>query len=335
MSKILKTSLDENTYNIASLDGCFCSNDLSYIKSLPDSIGEDAIYDEREKIEKCASTHNVYYYNSNWDRDAVSQLEEYAGICNCKIAGVDPKDNSFLQKVSYAKQVEKMASSETTETPDIKNPLMGLMDPFKLDGDNQKSGAKDKEWEKVSSATKLSQPNVLTNLHSVTSIGGGENYQLNNHMNIRRGQNSIVDPDAIQKAIQDKTEDAGQKMRNEKKELETKRKAEIVSSEKKLVADAKSMGFGSMPAGKVQLTGASFAQPGLKSDDLFRFEMPSKTLGEELSAQNQTRKSSIQRKDVEDDREWDTPRSQKVFTVGSLVDVDVLKKNLKTDSKRG
>jgi len=114
MSKILKNSyqpIDETLISLSSFDGCLSSDDIGQIKELSKNINEDGIVDERDKIEKCASSNKAYFYNSNWDNEAVGQLKEYATVCKCKILGINPDGEEFLKK---AKEVEKMKRSIKT-----------------------------------------------------------------------------------------------------------------------------------------------------------------------------------------------------------------------------
>lgn len=318
MSKILKNSyqpLDETLISLSSFDGCLSSEDVGQIKILPKSIDEDSMVEERDRIEKCASANRVYFYNSNWNNDSISQLKEYATVCKCKTLGINPDGEEFSKKASEIEKMHKEASVTVKEP----SSLSAVMDPFNLDREIDVSYlAKNKSWDKLSSEAKMSKPTVSGKQHSIISAGGGEDYLKNLHLNVRRGQNSVTDPNAIGSIVNNKSEDVGLRLRNARKEQEIGRKSEIIATEKKIVQEGKDIGFGSIPHGRVTLTEAMNVQPGIKNKNLFNLDAPNQTSGEKLAKKNEQRKASIQREVQKDERSWDKPQPQATHEISDV-----------------
>jgi hypothetical protein len=317
MSKILKNSyqpIDETLVSLASFGGCLSSEDIGQIKILPKNIDEDSIIEERDNIEKCASSNKVYYYNSNWANDSIAQLKEYATVCKCKTLGINPDGEDFLKKANEIEKIHKEASVAVKEP----SPLSAVMDPFNLDRDIDTSYLnKDKSWDKLSPEAKISKPTVLDKQHSITNAGGGDDYLKNAHLTVRRGQNSVTNPNAIESIVNDKSEDVGLRIRKERKEQEIGRKSEIVASEKKIALQGKDSGFGAILQGKVKMTESLNAQPGLKNKNIFNLDAK-QTDGEKLAKQNEQRKASIQREVQKDERSWDKPQSQATHEISDV-----------------
>jgi len=331
MSKILKNTyqpLDDTLISLSSLDGCLSSDDIGQIRVLAKSVNEDGMIEERDRIEKCASSNQVYFYNSNWDKDTIGQLKEYAGICKCKILGINPDGEEFCKKASEIEKLHKEASVTATE----KSPLAGIMDAFNLDREIDTSYlSKDKSWDKLSSESKMSKPTMSSKEHSIISAAGADDYFKNVHLNVRRGQNSVTNPDAIKSIIDDKAEDVGVRIRNERKEQEVGRKSEIIASEKKMIQDAKDAGFGALPNQGAKLTAAMNAQPGIKNKDIFNLDAE-QTDGEKLPKQNEQRKASIQREVKKEERAWDKKQPQATHEISDIF-TKALAENLKKIKK--
>lgn len=331
MSKILKNSyqpIDETIISLSSLDGCLSSADIIHIKKLSKTLDENGMVDERDHIEKCASANKVYFYNSNWDKNSITQLKEYATVCSCKTMPVNPDGEEFIKK---ANEVEKMHKEASKVVENI-NPLSAVVNPFNLDREIDTSYlTKNKSWDKLSPADKISKPTTLNKQHSIISIGGGEDYLSNAHLTIRRGQNSVTKPDAIESIVNDKSEDVGSRIRRERQEQDIGRKSEIIASEKKIVQEGKDMGFATIPHGKVKLTEAMNAQPGLKNKDMFNLDAK-QTVGEQLSKQNEKRRASIQRKAKKDERLWDKQQPQATHEISDIF-TKALADNLKKIKK--
>ena len=331
MSKILRNNyqpLDETLISLSSLDGCLSSEDVSQIKTLPKGINEHGLVEERDKIEKCASTNKLYFYNSNWDNDSIGQLKEYATVCKCKTLAIDPDGEEFCKK---ANQIEKMHKEAST----VKNqsPLSAVMDSFNLDREIDTSYlAKNRSWDKLFPEAKISKPTASSKQHSIVSVGGGEDYLKNLHINVRRGQNSVADPNAIETIINDKSEDVGLRLRKERKDQETGRKSEITVVEKRMVQNAKDKGFGSVPNGTVRLTEALNAQPGIRNKDAFHLDVAKQTDGEKLIKKNEQRKASIQREVKKEERLWDKKQPQATHEISDIF-TKALAENLKKIKK--
>jgi hypothetical protein len=317
MSKILKNSyqqIDETLISLSSFHGCLSSDDIGQIKLLSKNINEDGIVEERDKIEKCASSNKTYYYNSNWNEESIEQLKEYATICKCKTIGVNPEGEDFLKKSDEIEKMHKQASTNIKES----SLLSDVIDPFNLDREIDTSYLKkDMSWNKLSSTSKILKPIASNKQHSIVSIGGGEDYFKNLHLNVRRGQNSVINPNAIDSIVNDKSEDVGLRIRKERKERETGRKAEIIATEKQIVQKAKDIGFGSIPHGTVTLTESLNAQPGIKNKNIFNLDAE-QTAGEKLADQNRQRKASIQREAKKDDRLWDKQQPQATHEISDV-----------------
>ena len=127
----------------------------------------------------------------------------------------------------------------------------------------------------------------------------------------------MTQPNAIESIINDKSDDTGLRLRKARKEQEIGRSSEMVATEKKIIQDGKDLGFGSIPHGRVTLTEAMNAQPGLKNTDLFHLDA-TQTAGEKLSKINEKRKASIQREAKNDERLWDKPQSQSMHEISDV-----------------
>ena len=317
MSKILKNSyqqMDETLISLSSFHGCLSYDDIAQIQLLPKSINEDGIVEERDKIEKCASSNKTYYYNSNWNEESIGQLKEYATICKCTMIGVNPEGEDFLKKSDEIAKMHKQASTSIKES----SPLSEVMNPFNLDREIDTSYLKkDMSWDKLSPESKMLKPIASNKQHSIVSIGGGEDYFKTPHLNIRKGQNSVTNPNAIDSIVNNKSEDVGLRIRKERKELEAGRKAEIIATEKQIVQKAKDIGFGSIPHGTVTLTESLNAQPGIKNKNIFNLDAE-QTAGEKLADQNRQRRASIQREAKKDDRLWDKQQPQATHEISDV-----------------
>jgi hypothetical protein len=312
MSRIFKTTSEDIAIEMQNFRGKLSSVDVALIKQMPSEMNDDALVEEREKIEKCAANNSKYFYNKAWNKEAISQIKEYACVCKCEVCEVDKEDESFMEKT---REIESMTKSASTVVEKQPNQLDGLFDPFHLNEDAKEDRfAKNRSWEVLTAESKTSRPSVFSKEHSIVGLGGGEDYNKNMHMRIRKGQNSVTAPNAIESEVESKDVDVGVRLRNDRKEMESRRSAEIVASEKKIAQDANESGFGASRKGNVTLTEAMNAQPGIQSKDPFKLEDRVASLGEKLAEQNATRKDSIQRKS-EKDRSWDTPQTQAIPTI--------------------
>lgn len=327
MTKLFKSSFDtdELSLNLNKFAGYVSSSEAKRLISLPTNLSEDDVVDQRDLIEKCASSNSVYFYNNKWSKETVGQLKEYACVCGCECRGIDPND----EKVIEMSQEKEGTIKEASASP--KNSLV-LKDPFEREIDTSYLNKID--WQKITPASKVGKPNTMMTSSSVISIGGGEDPLKNPRLNVRRGQNSVAVPDSIGKIIENKKVDVGVRLREEANNRSEFRKSELKATEKQMVQEAEAKGFGSLSSkGKIIVTETLNAQPGIRGKGAFNFDLPDQTKGESLKNQNAARKESIQREAKTNDREWDNPQGSSKHVISSDL-IDSLRENLSKIAKK-
>jgi hypothetical protein len=176
--------------------------------------------------------------------------------------------------------------------------------------------AKSNDWQKVTSECRLaSSPDVNSRAGSIMPIRGEYTYETSPSLRVRRGENSVADPDAIGKLS--KEQDSGERLRTENATLASERKAAKTAWQMEAVQTAKNMGAGALPRSNIML--ASDAAPQYKQSDVdlnqgmielsgmtdgkSRNEVPDLSEGEKLRSASASRKSSIQREAVKENWE--------------------------------
>jgi len=273
-------------------------------KEIPEVLSDDVLVSERERIDRCASSEETYYYSDKWDKSDVAKLKEYASVCGLshdKFAAINPDEfvKANIEKNAGAKILRVASKAEVAA-----NPFEGLklVDPFHLeDIEEEKAKA---NWEEVKSASKLdAKPSMMTG--AVVPIGGGEDYLSNSDTPLAKNQNSIVNPTAIEQLAKSDKEDTGVRLAREAKE----REEAIVKRHETWQEDKiKAMEhLDDLPKGTVFPTEVMNAQPGLNNPSsqmgvyasFDKDSIPEKTVGESLGQRNEDRRKSIQGADKE------------------------------------
>jgi hypothetical protein len=268
------------------------ANDVNDILKMSSALSENDIVIEKDKIEKCASNNSQYYYNTNWPISTKSELKEYAQICGMdtsKFKAIDPKTIESLSATHTASD-SKMTKTASTITTATASKLV-LSDPFKLDEKLAAGREKTKWTPELQFASKLADKPSMT---GIVAVRGGEDYNANSESKVARGQNSITDPNAIDKLANSTKEDTGERLRRENKEKEESKKTkhETWQNEK-----AELVSKNMMPNRKVFPTESLNAQPGIKGEVFDYSKMPEKTAGESIKDQNEDRKKQIRGED--------------------------------------
>lgn len=284
-------------------------------EKLATSLDESSLADEMDKVEKCATTGSNYAYNEGWQPDQVSQLREYAAVVGLKgkMVAVKPSGPEKESKVSDDLQMKHLSAAIDANKPQVSAQLsMAVGDPFRLTDANDAPSAKD-NWQKVTPERKLaSAPSISSRSGSISSIRGEYEFESSPTLRVRRGENSLCNPDAIGALA--KEQDTGERLKAEIATAKVERKAAKTVWQKDVVQQAKNMGAGSLPRGKVFMTGSipereKVSGLDLKqaSEELSKVEelaLPDLTGGEQLHGINAGRRSEIQRKAEKDN--WQT-----------------------------
>lgn len=283
-------------------------------RALSASLDDAGLADEMDCIEKCASSGENYAYSTEWSTEQIAQIREYAVVCGMKgkmlpvrQAAPDPQpvqDDPEMKRLSDAAAVSKPAVSAELS--------LAVGDPFHLASASDAPVKKDK-WEKVTPESKLAaQPSANARTGSIMPLRGEYDYETSPSLRVRRGENSVADPDAIGKLA--KETDSGERLKTENAQHAVERKAAKTAWQGELVQAAKASGVGSIPRGKVFMIGSlPEATPNSGLDfkqaveELNKIQaptlpdIPDMTDGEQLKAANTTRKTGIQRRAEEDD----------------------------------
>lgn len=270
-------------------------------------IDEDRLVDEFEVIEKCASDKKPYFYNSGWNKEASTKLQEYAYVNQCEVCGVDASDETVKAYMAVNPEAfEKQASATTPKSSSPTIPFE-MIDAFRLDSKGDTSYLDKTDWEKVKPSEKLSgahqDSHGIRRMHSSV-----EDNNLSPHLAIRPGQNSVTQPDAIGDMAKG-AEDTGARLKRENKERVEQRKAEKKEWEREAIKKAD--GFGSLSFSTIKPIEASFANSGVGGNPVREAaDIPEKTDGERLRDAAERRRASIQRRKETDDRSWDSAENQ-------------------------
>jgi hypothetical protein len=259
------------------------AKDVKDILKMPSELSDEEVTIEKEKIEKCASANKSYYYNINWNQKVKSELKEYAQVCGVNSSNFKAIDPKTVEPLAITASDSKMirTASKTEQK-------LVLNDPFKLDEKISNVHEKEAWTPKIELASKLSDK---PNMSGIVALRGGENYFENSESKIARGQNSITDPNAIDKLANSSTEDTGARLRRENKEKENLKKVrhETWQKEKAEAMNKKD----AVASRKVFPTESLNAQPGIKGEVFDYSKLPEKTAGELLKEQNEDRRKQI------------------------------------------
>lgn len=276
------------------------------------SLDDTALTNEMETVEKCASNGTNYAYNPEWSADQVSQLREYAAVVGMtgKMIAAKPASEKMQSKIADDAQMKQLSDIIAGNKPKVAAELsLAVGDPFRLAGASDAPSAKE-DWQKVTPEKRLaSAPSIESRSGGIMAIRGEYEFEASPTLRVRRGENSVADPDAISKLAQEL--DSGEKLRADIANQQTERKSAKTIWQKEAVQQAKNLGAGSLPRGKVFMTGSipeSAKTSGIDlqaaTAELSRIEeisMPDLTAGEALSKIQAGRKAEIQRESKKDD----------------------------------
>lgn len=290
--------------------------DLSQLKDVrlniksASSVNEVDIVKECNYIDKISQkTGSRYYINKTWPTEVKAHLVEYACSCGMKCENCIELDPEIVVEASKkAKMVRTASTNVATEKEEAIE-----WDGFGFDEIHRQAANKHMEksdWEKVEPQQVLGdKPSLLSG--SIVPIRGGEVYEKTQIVGVQDGQNSIVDPDALERLANSEKEDVRTKIRKAKearmqdKQAQKDREIERLARElKKYNLDKKTSVFA---------TEVMNANPGLNTPDsqigVFRdydvSELPKKTKGEMLRDKNKERSASIKREQKADT--WEKP----------------------------
>jgi len=257
------------------------SEEVDKILNMSCNISDEEAVLEKDKIEKCASSNSVYYYNMQWPSKTKDELKEYASACNMdmsKFKAVSPSD--FIDKITVAAPDSKMVKTTSA--------TVTLSDPFKIE-EKIANGHEKVKWQpELKGESKLSDRPVMS---GIVPVRGGEDYFANAESKVARGQNSISDPNAIGKLIDSQAEDTGARLRRENEAKETAKKTRHEEWEKEKIEAM--TGKEILPSRHVFPTECLNAQPGIKGEVFDYSKLPEKTAGEQLKEMNEQRKKQI------------------------------------------
>lgn len=276
-------------------------------------LDDAGLADEMDKVEKCASTGRNYAYNPDWSTDQIAQLREYAAVVEMKGQMLPAKPVMAAPVVVDDAEMMSLAAASSSARPRASAELsMAVGDPFRLSDTSDAPKGKD-NWEKVTYERKLaSAPDMGSRTGSILPIRGEFEYEKQQQLRVRRGENSLANPDAIGALA--KEQDTGERLKTENANTREERKSAKTAWQKEAVQAAKNLGAGALSRGKVFMTGSipeQQPQSGLDlkqaSEELGKMtaptlpELPDQTAGERLGEINAARKNDIQRKAVSED----------------------------------
>jgi hypothetical protein len=204
----------------------------------------------------------------------------------------------------------KTASVEVVDNPLETSLKEALGDPFKLEARSNTDHMNFSDWQKITPESKLSdRPDVAMD-GGILPLRGGEDYRISNQPSLASNQNSIVDPDALDRLWNSEEESNGERLAREAKERVEARKAKHEEWQSEKVAQMKADDF--QAQGVVFPTEVGNVGSGISSSFMGAYSdadlqnLPEKTAGESLANQNEQRKASIQRESKGNSKDWDT-----------------------------
>lgn len=309
MTKIFKMAEQEKiTSTLEQMEHLAVSGDGLNL-NLADSLDENSLAEEMDKIEKSASSGLNYVYNEAWSAEHVNQLREYASVVEFKGRMIPVKKSEevredAVQDDETMKQLSAASFNSRQEaSPELR---LAVGDPFLLADKNDNITVKD-DWEKVKTESKLASVSSQSLSNGVVPIRGEFGFLKQQQLRVRPGENSLASPDAI--GIFAKEQDNGERLKAENINHAAERKAAKSAWQKEAVQTAKEIGAGALSRGNVFMT-ASIPEKQASSDlDLTSAvaelssmhaptmpELSTLTEGEKLHQANVGRKEKIQRK---------------------------------------
>lgn len=278
---------NKETNTFADKDAVSIEN-IKRIAGMKNEITEDDMVLEKDTIEKCATTKTPYFYNESWTNSIKSELKEYAMACGMNMdmfKSVCPL--KFAVKTAGVKQMIKTAST------------IVLSDPFKIDEKLASSrdmvSSRDKKGEWKPEVKKQSELADRPSMSGIVPSRGSDDITKNPESRVAKGQNSISEPDAIEKLSESTEEDTGARLKRENKEKVDSRKTKHQEWEREKIEAMEKKDI--LPNRHVFPTEVMNAQPGIKGE-IFDFDsVPEKTKGEQIKGANVERKEAIRGKE--------------------------------------
>jgi len=274
-------------------------------------VSELCLLQECEQIEKCASSDQPYYYNSTWSDSHVQHLKEYASVCGLeskKVVGIDP--TPVIEKKASSQEFVKTANFEASPMESALKDALG--DPFHIEERSETSYMDKANWESITPELKLKDVPVTAMTGGIVPVRGGEDYRISNQQSLASHQNSIVDPEALDRFVESETRTAGEQLVIDNAKRKQEREEKVQGWQQEKIAEMEAAGFEAQgvvfptEVGNVG-SGISGSFMGAYSDADLQ-NLPERTAGESLSEQNDSRRASIQREAASDkDKrgEWD------------------------------
>ena len=281
------------------LDEKFLSEEeMQRIENLPfEDLTDEGIVEERDTIERCAESGSLYHYNAQWSDKTKRALREYAEVSGMKMDKFRAVHPEYIENIRLVEREAANAREKMFQKVANKEIDSMLEDPFKLDERANTDHMKPTNWEDNKKQINLEdRPSMMSG--AVKPLRGGEDYFEDPISKLADGQNSILDPGAIESLANSEVEDTGERLRRENEERAASREAKHKEWEQdKIDAMEKSE---IIPKGSVFPTEAMNAQPGIKGD-LFDFDkVPDKTAGEKIAEGNEEHRKEIQGEDKEE-----------------------------------
>jgi hypothetical protein len=312
------------------------SHDAEHVASVPETMDDATMAEAFSRIEQCAQSGDNFYYSDSLDAKSKSQLREFAQVAGLpadRIAEVDAGRRTAAKALADAR-----AAEEPERVPEQK-PVVDF-DLIPEETTEAKHFEENRDWDSRSAAQAMDyKPAGAMLTGSVIPIRGGETWEEDPVMQVRRGENSIAEPDAIQSEIDDEKVSSRDWIRQENEKRRSDRAFDREAWEAEFTAKLRE-GLAVVPKAGIVRTenpepqkhtpNPQWSQSIMASGDAE--PMPDRTLGETLAEKRDARRHEIQREDPEE-VDWDSRRSSVPEKVSDLF-YDSLKKNLDSASKK-
>jgi len=208
---------DEIEKSLKDVTSFVRDEDMKRLSSLPVSLDEDGLVNEREEIEKCASEGRSYFYASSWSEKDKKALKEYASIYDAseRMIEIDADqleelkssrvveaqsavggdeayrqffmdqlrnrlDSSGKQNLDELEEEQKRTLFEEIDKEWLaKDEVVAMLnDPFKLDSVGDDSHMKKANWEDIKKQLTISDKPSMEE-GAVRPLRGGEDYNTN------------------------------------------------------------------------------------------------------------------------------------------------------------
>lgn len=277
--------------------------------SKADEVDDGVLAQECDCIEQCAASKQPYYVNAEWRNKDKEHLHEFAMVCGLSRDLFREGTETQIQSNASNEEDEELVKLAASAT--APKDTLDIGDPFKLDQLGEMDHMNPTNWEDVKKSEILDDKPVLAQ-GNIVPIRGGDEYEKHPVHVPPMGQNSIVNPDAIEQAANSDELDTGVRLRNEKAQKEAAKKQAHVDWQDDLVGRMKKLDI--VPKGSVFPTEMLHAQSGLNTPSSSEMgvyaqhdpnDIPDKTPGEQLKDKATAHREAIQR--PKQDNDWERP----------------------------